>query len=305
MQTILILRVSMGTLLIVAGSMKFVEPREAKAAIFAFRLVPYRAVTAIYVGLISAELAAGVLLLTGFMVSIGAYVSAALFLTFGVAILSVIGRGIVAPCGCFGNSVDEKASWTTMARGVYACGRSANTSDHGGARLSWIARCRRRGHRRRSDCGHAAPGRSLSPPRGHSYGKRRLWPRRGSTGSASEACRCSQSSATLAGQDGSEQWSPFWIASFVVLWLLVICMAFLLAGAFRELGLIRLRMGDDPGALITDEGLLRGALAPDFEGIDVLTREPVRSSGAGPASSCHRVPLDWVPGVSSTCATLA
>ncbi len=116
MQTILILRVSMGTLLIVAGSMKFVEPREAKAAIFAFRLVPYRAVTAIYVGLISAELAAGVLLLTGFMVSIGAYVSAALFLTFGVAILSVIGRGIVAPCGCFGNSVDEKASWTTMAR---------------------------------------------------------------------------------------------------------------------------------------------------------------------------------------------
>jgi methylamine dehydrogenase accessory protein MauD len=60
-----------------------------------------------------------------------------------------------------------------------------------------------------------------------------------------------------------------WIASVVVLWLVVIVMGFLLAGALRQLGLIALRLGDDPGALITVGGLNRGEHAPDFEAVDV------------------------------------
>lgn len=59
-----------------------------------------------------------------------------------------------------------------------------------------------------------------------------------------------------------------WIASVIVLWILVLLIAFLLAGTLRQLGLIQLRLGDDPGALITDTGLDRGTLAPDFEAID-------------------------------------
>jgi methylamine dehydrogenase accessory protein MauD len=47
----------------------------------------------------------------------------------------------------------------------------------------------------------------------------------------------------------------------------------LLAGALRQIGLITLRLGDDPGALITDTGLDRGVLAPEVEGIDVETGE--------------------------------
>ncbi len=58
-----------------------------------------------------------------------------------------------------------------------------------------------------------------------------------------------------------------WTASLITLWIVVLGMAFLLAGALRQLGLLRLRMGDDPGALITDEGLARGSLAPPFDAL--------------------------------------
>jgi methylamine dehydrogenase accessory protein MauD len=65
--------------------------------------------------------------------------------------------------------------------------------------------------------------------------------------------------------------SGVWLASYVVLWLLVLVMGFLLAGALRQLGLIQLRLGDDPGALITDSGLERGTRAPDFTALDAGT----------------------------------
>jgi methylamine dehydrogenase accessory protein MauD len=65
--------------------------------------------------------------------------------------------------------------------------------------------------------------------------------------------------------------SGVWLASYVVLWMLVLVMGFLLAGALRQLGLIQLRLGDDPGALITDMGLERGTLAPDFNALDAGT----------------------------------
>lgn len=61
--------------------------------------------------------------------------------------------------------------------------------------------------------------------------------------------------------------APIWTASLVTLWVLVLGMAFLLSGALRQLGLLRLRLGDDPGALITDQGLARGTLVPTFDAL--------------------------------------
>jgi methylamine dehydrogenase accessory protein MauD len=72
--------------------------------------------------------------------------------------------------------------------------------------------------------------------------------------------------------------SGAWLASYVVLWLLVLVLGFLLAGALRQLGLLQLRLGDDPGALITDTGLERGVEAPDFTGIDSETEELITLS---------------------------
>jgi methylamine dehydrogenase accessory protein MauD len=72
--------------------------------------------------------------------------------------------------------------------------------------------------------------------------------------------------------------SGVWLASYVVLWLLVLVLAFLLAGALRQVGLLQLRLGDDPGALITDAGLERGVKAPDFTALDSESRELVTFS---------------------------
>lgn len=69
--------------------------------------------------------------------------------------------------------------------------------------------------------------------------------------------------------------SGIWVASMIALWVVVLGLAFFLAGALREIGLMRLRMGDDPGALITDEGLPRGAVIPDFEAIKADTGDRV------------------------------
>src|SRR5438552_5007748 len=72
--------------------------------------------------------------------------------------------------------------------------------------------------------------------------------------------------------------SGVWLASYIVLWLLVLVLGFLLAGALRQLGLLQLRLGDDPGALITDTGLERGVAAPDFTGVDSASGELVTLS---------------------------
>jgi len=69
--------------------------------------------------------------------------------------------------------------------------------------------------------------------------------------------------------------SGVWLASYIVLWLLVLLLGFLLAGALRQLGLLQLRLGDDPGALITDTGLERGVEAPDFAALDSESGEVV------------------------------
>jgi methylamine dehydrogenase accessory protein MauD len=72
--------------------------------------------------------------------------------------------------------------------------------------------------------------------------------------------------------------SGVWLASYVVLWVVVLLLAFLLAGALRQLGLLQLRLGDDPGALITDTGLERGAEAPDFTALGSESGELVSLS---------------------------
>jgi methylamine dehydrogenase accessory protein MauD len=72
--------------------------------------------------------------------------------------------------------------------------------------------------------------------------------------------------------------SGVWLASYIVLWLVVLMLAFLLAGALRQLGLLQLRLGDDPGALITDTGLERGTDAPDFTALSADSGELVSLS---------------------------
>lgn len=70
--------------------------------------------------------------------------------------------------------------------------------------------------------------------------------------------------------------SDIWIASLIVLWIVVLVLVFFVAGTLRLVGLIQLRLGTDPGALITESGLERGHIAPGFSGPNALTGELLR-----------------------------
>lgn len=72
--------------------------------------------------------------------------------------------------------------------------------------------------------------------------------------------------------------SELWVASYVLLWVIVAVLCFAVVGLLRQLGLIQLRLGPEPGALITKEGLDRGAPAPDFSATDVRTGTQLRMS---------------------------
>lgn len=72
--------------------------------------------------------------------------------------------------------------------------------------------------------------------------------------------------------------SELWVASTVAQWAIIVGLAFIVVGLARQLGLVQLRLGIDPGVLITKRGLHRGAQGPDFEAPDVRNGAPVRLS---------------------------
>jgi methylamine dehydrogenase accessory protein MauD len=69
--------------------------------------------------------------------------------------------------------------------------------------------------------------------------------------------------------------SDLWLASYVLLWLIVGALCFIVVGLLRQLGIIQLRLGPEPGVLVTKEGLDRGSLAPDFAATDVKSGREV------------------------------
>ncbi len=72
--------------------------------------------------------------------------------------------------------------------------------------------------------------------------------------------------------------NELWLASYLLLWVVVAGLSFIVMGLLRQLGLIQLRLGPDPGVLITQEGLERETLAPEFAALDVVNKQQVRLS---------------------------
>ena len=70
--------------------------------------------------------------------------------------------------------------------------------------------------------------------------------------------------------------TEMWIASYILLWLIVAGLAVFVVGLLRQLGMIQMRLGLDSGVLITPEGLDHGIEAPDFGLIDPVTNAPLR-----------------------------
>jgi hypothetical protein len=60
-----------------------------------------------------------------------------------------------------------------------------------------------------------------------------------------------------------------WLVSYVVLWLLVLALAFVGLAILRQLGLVYARAGGSLGALQTSEGLPLGSTIPATDVLDV------------------------------------
>lgn len=95
-------RLVLGTVWIVAGTLKIGDPAASVRAVRAYRLLPEPAVQIVGAGLPAAELVLGVLLIVGLGVRAGAALSALLLAAFVVGIAAAWARGLQIDCGCFG-----------------------------------------------------------------------------------------------------------------------------------------------------------------------------------------------------------
>ena len=96
------MRLVLGTVLLVAGATKIIDPQGSVAAVRAFALLPGALVTLAGWGLPFLELVLGVLLLAGVAVRPAALATAVLLAVFVAAVASVAARGLSIDCGCFG-----------------------------------------------------------------------------------------------------------------------------------------------------------------------------------------------------------
>jgi uncharacterized membrane protein YphA (DoxX/SURF4 family) len=99
-------RLLLGGVFLVAGGLKVIDPQSSVAAVRAYRLLPSSLATIVGWGLPFAEIALGVLLLTGIATRLVAAVSAVLLLVFIAAVASAAARGLSIDCGCFGGGGD-------------------------------------------------------------------------------------------------------------------------------------------------------------------------------------------------------
>ena len=95
-------RVVLGGVFLIAGVLKAVDPQTSVAAVQAYQLLPAGLVTLVGWGLPFAEIALGMLLLTGLATRVAAVAAAGLLLILIAAVASVAVRGLSIDCGCFG-----------------------------------------------------------------------------------------------------------------------------------------------------------------------------------------------------------
>jgi uncharacterized membrane protein YphA (DoxX/SURF4 family) len=95
-------RVVLGTVLLVAGAAKVVDPQASVAAVRAYELLPDGLATGVGWGLPFVEVMLGVVLLAGIAVRPAAFATAVLLAGFVAAVASAAARGLSIDCGCFG-----------------------------------------------------------------------------------------------------------------------------------------------------------------------------------------------------------
>jgi len=109
------LRVVLGAIFIYAAWLKLRDPWQLFAmSIDAYRILPLTAVEWTARVIPWAELAVGLLLITGLWLRVSSSLVSLLLLTFFVLMVRAYAKGMAIDCGCFGPG--EAISWKTLLR---------------------------------------------------------------------------------------------------------------------------------------------------------------------------------------------
>ncbi len=113
----LLVRLALGALFVIAGSMKIGHPADLAAAITAYRLgLPPQVVAAMALALPPFEILLGMYLITGLLLPVASTVAVIMLTLFTAFVASAVVRGLSAPCGCFGPADSGPATWITVLR---------------------------------------------------------------------------------------------------------------------------------------------------------------------------------------------
>lgn len=116
------LRFLLGALFFVAGLLKVGAVVSLAAIIAGFRLLPAGLVGPLALFLPFFEIGLGGYLLLGLFTRYVAIIAMAQLLVFAAAIASVVVRGIVTSCGCFGPADTAPATWLDVVRDLALAG---------------------------------------------------------------------------------------------------------------------------------------------------------------------------------------
>jgi uncharacterized membrane protein YphA (DoxX/SURF4 family) len=109
-------RLLVGSVLVLAGVMKLMSPKDLARDVAAYRLVPLNISLPLGIALAACEVGAGLLLWVGLWVAVVAGLSAVLLATFLLVALSAVARKLNVNCGCFGLLYRQKIGKSVFAR---------------------------------------------------------------------------------------------------------------------------------------------------------------------------------------------
>jgi uncharacterized membrane protein YphA (DoxX/SURF4 family) len=112
-------RLVAGGALVLAGLIKIANPSALMLSMKGYQILPETLIPFAAYGLPWAELTLGLLLLYGAWSREAALLATALYVTFTLAVVSVLARNLSLDCGCFGGMFGESAiGWNTVVRNL-------------------------------------------------------------------------------------------------------------------------------------------------------------------------------------------
>lgn len=114
----LVLRLLLGFLFVFAAWDKVLHPQGFAMSVRAYKIIPFSLSNFFALAVSWTEITAGVMLILGAFPRKAAGAQLILLTMFTIAILTVLIRGMVIDCGCFGAEGGAKTSWLLILRNV-------------------------------------------------------------------------------------------------------------------------------------------------------------------------------------------